>query len=158
MKKYLKSFFVPLVIFGTLTGCKSISFDGETSTGVNWWLTAIFCFCWLFFSCPLVSSFVQIMSGDAYADDDEDVREAKFKFAGTSVYAFPAMLCISSVLNKFVEWHTNYLISIVVGFIIGAIIRKQRNPLCNGLIHQTKLLWIGQGVMTIISIILALTV
>lgn len=158
MKSKTLRLIIALATASPLIGCTNIPIDGETPTEINWWLTAAFCFIWLFFSCPIIPDFISKMSGGEGYSGDEDLSEASYKIAGTSVYAFPVMLFMSSQLNKFLEWPTNYLICIVVGFIIGAIIRKQRDPLCNELIHQTKWLWIGLCVMTIISIILALTV
>lgn len=156
MVKIFKTFFA-LIILGALTGCANIPMDGDTPTGINWWLTAIFFFLWLFFSCPLVSRFIRIMSGDESINDSDDWEESK-TIAGASVYAFPVIFVTSLILGAFLEWYTNYIISTIVGFIVGAIIHSQINPLCNGYIHKTKWLWIGQGVFIILSIILALTV
>jgi len=156
MKKNYGIFFA-LIILGALTGCANIPMDGETPTGINWWLTAVFFFLWLFFSCPLVSRFIRIMSGDESIDDSDDWENSK-TIAGASVYAFPIMFVTSLILGAFLEWYTNYIISVIVGFVVGAIIRAQINPLCNGYIHKTKWLWIGQGILTVLSIILALTV
>jgi hypothetical protein len=155
MAKNFKTYFA-LVILGALTGCTNIPMDGETPTGVNWWLTAVFFFLWLFFSCPLVSRFIRMMSGDETIDDSDDWENSK-TIAGASVYAFPIMYVTSLILGAFFEWYINYIISLAVGFIAGAIIRAKINPLCNRYFHKTKLLWIGQGVLAVLSIILALT-
>lgn len=152
-----KKTFIALAILGALTGCTNIPMDGEIPTGVNWWLTAVFFFLWLFFSCPLVSRFIRIMSGDESIDDSDDWENSK-TIAGASVYAFPIMFVTSLILGAFFEWYINYIVSIVVGFIAGAIIRAKINPLCDGYIHKTKWLWIGQGVLAVLSITLALTV
>lgn len=157
MVKNFKTFFA-LVMLGVLTGCTNIPTDGETSTGINWWLTATFFFLWLVFSCPLVMRFIQIMSGDEYSDNSEEDWENTKIIAGISVYAFPVMFFVSDILGAFLEWHINYIISIIISIIVGAIMRAKANPLCNGYIHKTKWLWIGQGVLTVLSIILALTV
>ena len=153
--KTLKSIIV-LTIVSTLTGCKSILISEETVVGINWWLTAVFFFLWLFFSCPLVSRFIRMMSGDETIDDSDDWENSK-TIAGASVYAFPIMYVTSLILGAFFEWYINYIISLAVGFIAGAIIRAKINPLCNRYFHKTKLLWIGQGVLAVLSIILALT-
>ena len=132
--------------------------DEEASTGVNWWLTAVFFFMWLLFSCPIVSRFFEIMSGDEQTGNSEEDWEDKKTLAAISVYAFPIMFITSFILSTFFEWYINYIISIIAGISIGAEISAKINPLYDKYIHKTKWLWIGQGVFIILSIILALTV
>lgn len=155
MFKIFKTF-CALVILGALTGCTNIMMDEEASIGVNWWLTAVFFFMWLLFSCPLVSRFIEIMSGNEQIGNSEEDWENKKTIAATSVYAFPIMFVTSFILGTFFEWYINYIISIIVGFSVGAIISAKIDPLCNKYIHKTKWLWIAQGVLTVVSIMLAL--
>ena len=49
------------------------------------------------------------------------------------------------------------LITFIIGFIIGYRIREKVNHYCGAYIDKTKWLWIAQGVLTVLSIILAVT-
>ena len=147
-----------LVILGALTGCTNIPIEGETPTGVSWWLTAAFFLFWLIFSCPIVSRFLQIISGEEHSDNSEEDWEDTKTIAGISVYAFPIMFITSLILSAFLGWFAKYITSFIVGIIAGAIIRAKINPLCDRYIHKTKWLWIGQGIFAVLSLILALTV
>lgn len=138
-----------------LSGCTDVFSGEDVTTGISWWLTAIFFFLWLFLSCPMIT---QLFVGDQYTDGTQEDKELNRSLAGASVYAFPIMYVMSLILGVFCEWYINYLISIVVGFVVGAIIRASINPLCDKYIHKTKWLWIGQGILVILSVILALTI
>lgn len=146
-----------LIAIAVLSSCTRIPIDEETTCGIGWWQTAIFFFLWLFFSCPMITKLILELSGQEYTDGSNEDKESKYSLAGASVYAFPIMYVLSLIIGMSYEWYVSYIISIIIGFIIGYRIRAQVNPLCNAHIHKTKWLWIAQGVLTVLSIILAVT-
>lgn len=146
-----------LTSISALSSCTRIPIDEEATGGIGWWQTAIFFFLWLFFSCPLITKFLLELSGQEYTDGSDEDKESMYSFAGASVYAFPVIYVMSLILGTFCEWYVSYIISIIIGFVAGYIIRAQVNPLCDAYILKTKWLWIGQGVLTLLSIILAVT-
>ena len=148
---------IALITIGVLSSCTRIPIDEETTGGIGWWQTAIFFFLWLFFSCPMITKLIMDFSGNEYSDGSDEDKELKYSLAGASVYAFPIMYVLSLIIGMSYEWYVSYIISIIIGFIIGYRIRAKVNPLCDAYIDKTKWLWIAQGVLTVLSIILAVT-
>lgn len=141
-----------LLAISALSSCSKLPTDYGPTEGISWWLTAIFFFLWLFFSCPIIT---MLIMGGEYTDGSDEDKELKYTLAGTSVYAFPIMFVMSHILGVFCDWYVGCLISIVIGFVVGYMVYKRVNPVSDANIHKTKWLWIVQGIMIVISVILA---